>query len=82
MLGHLALDKEHGLIKVYAHGQQKGIGLLGVSAQLRRHLADGEGVQVGQGVDALIPLVLKLNVIAQSSQIVAQSKSTRTLIHA
>jgi hypothetical protein len=82
VLGHLALDKEYGLLRVKAHGQKPCVGLLGVLSELGRHLTDCQGVQVRQCVHALIALVLELYMVAKGPQVVAQGECARTLVHA
>ena len=68
--GHVRLHEQHALFGVDAAGDEQRHQLERISAQLRRLLPDGDGVQIGDGIDALV-FVLQLCEIADGADIVA-----------
>ncbi len=72
MRRHMALHEQNVLLRVDAHGQQQGGQLTGAAAQVGRHLAHGQAVQVGHHVQAVI-VRLQQCPVAHRADIVAQS---------
>ena len=68
--GDVRLHEQHALFGVDAAGDEQRHQLERVFAQLRRLLFDGDGVQVGDGVDALV-FVLQFREIADGADVVA-----------
>ena len=73
MGGHMALHKQHMLLRVNADGQQQGGQFPGVAAQRGGVLPHGQGVQVGHHVQAVVA-VLQKGPVAQRPQVVAQRR--------
>ena len=71
MRRHMALHEQNVLLRVDAHGQQQGGQLTGAAAQVGRHLAHGQAMQVGHHVQAVI-VRLQQCPVAHRADIVAQ----------
>ena len=67
---HLDVYKRQ-LLGINATGQQQGEGVENVAAQHLWFLADGQGVHIHNGIDAVV-IILHLNPVAHRPQIVAQ----------
>ena len=71
VLGDVALEEEHVFVGVKANGQQQREELDGLLAQLGRLLPHGDGVQVGDHVEAIV-FILEQLPVAHRADIVAQ----------
>ena len=69
--GHLALDEYHVLLGVKADGEQYRIHLEGLLAELRRLGMDGQSVEVGDGIKAVVILAHQLP-IPECAEVVAE----------
>ena len=75
MSGNVALDKKNAFFGVDSAGESKSIGFKGAFAKFRRILADGYGVHIYDGIDAVI-IFLKSFPVFDSSEIVTEGENT------
>lgn len=57
MFRHMALNEKDALFQIDTHGQQQGIGVVGVFAERGRVLTHGDGVQIGQCINGIISVL-------------------------
>ena len=67
---HMGLDKKQALFGVYAHGNEQSICLKNLFSEGGGLLADGYGVQIGHGIDAVI-LLLEPDPVSECAEIIA-----------
>jgi len=74
MSGHMALYEQHAPVRVDAASQQQRRSLPRLAAQVRRRLAHGDGVHVGDHINTVI-IALQRVPVAHRAHIIAQRKS-------
>ena len=70
----MALYEQHAPVRVDAAGQQQRRSLPRLAAQVRRRLAHGDGVHVGDHINTVI-IALQRVPVAHRAHIIAQRKS-------